>query len=80
MNVGVTTHQMKSYDSFGGPVFRFITDLNRTLFTFDTGLSANILSPYYDNFVGKNEYIEYKRHNPLKEEVEGWTLIANHIK
>lgn len=79
VNVGITTYQTKSYESLGGPVFRFISDLNRTIFTFDTGNSANMFSPYYDNFVGKDEYIEYERHNPLKEAVEGWTRTVKHM-
>ena len=80
VNVGITTYQTKSYDSLGGPVFRFISDLNRTIFTLDTGISGNLFSPHYDNFVGKDEYVEYKRHNPLKEDVEGWTLTVKHIQ
>lgn len=67
LNVGITTHQVKSYSSIGGPVFRFITDLNRTIFSFDTGESASIFSEYYDNFVGKDLYVEYTRQNPLKK-------------
>ena len=37
INVGILTHQTKSYNSIGGPVFRFITDLNETYFSYDTG-------------------------------------------
>ena len=57
-------------------MFRFILDLSRTtIVIFNAGIIlGNLLSPYYDNFVGKDQHIEYKRHNPLKEDVEGWTL------
>jgi len=39
LNVGIHTHQSKSYNAVGGPVIRFITDLNRTLFSMDLGVN-----------------------------------------
>lgn len=66
LNVGILTHQTKSYKSIAGPVFRFITDLNRTIFSFDLGETDNIFSENYDNFLGKDKYIEYSQRNPFK--------------
>ena len=66
LNVGILTHQTKSYNSIAGPIFRFITDMNRTLFSFDTGESDRPYSSYYDNFLGLDKYVEYERVNPIK--------------
>ena len=78
MNVGILTHQTKSYNSIAGPVFRFITDLNRTIFSFDLGQSDRPWSKYYDNFLGADRYFEYVAKNPLKENMTNWELSAFH--
>jgi hypothetical protein len=69
LNVGMLTHQTKSFNTIAGAVFRMISDIDKTIFTFDTGCSANIFSSFYDNFVQKEEYQEYTRRNPLKEQI-----------
>jgi len=67
LNVAILTHQTKSYNSIGSPVFRFITDFNRTLYSLEMGESDRILSPFFDNFVAKDKYIEYIPRNPYLE-------------
>lgn len=42
-----------------GPVIRFITDIDETYYSIDTGESDRITSKYYDNFLGKNMYVKY---------------------
>lgn len=59
LNVGIMTHQSKGYHNVGNPVFRLVTDLNETYYTMDAGVSDRIFSPFYDNFVGKNNYVQY---------------------
>jgi hypothetical protein len=69
LNVAIMTHQSKSYNSIGSPVYRFITDFNTTLYSLEMGESDRILSPFFDNFVGKDKYVEYIRRNPFLEGV-----------
>lgn len=54
VNVAILTHQTKSYNSIGGPVIRFITDLDETYYSIDTGESDRVTSKFYDNFLGKD--------------------------
>ncbi len=77
--MAILTHQVKSYNAVGGPVFRFITDLNETYFSFDTGESDRVSSKFYDNFLGKDMYIKYTKHNPIKGEKVNWQLIVSRI-
>ncbi len=73
------THQSKGenkYRSVAGPVFRFITDLNRTEWSLDIGNSANIFSDYYDNFLGADEYVVYTPENPKINIPKNWKLHA----
>lgn len=80
VNVAILTHQTNSYNSIAGPVFRFITDLNRTEFSLDAGESDRVYSTFYDNFLGKDRYVEYKKENPLKKRVPGWHISANTLR
>lgn len=68
-NVAIHTHQTNSYNSIGGPVVRMITDIDTTLFSMDLGNTDRVLSDYYDNFMGKDLYVEYTRRNPFLEEL-----------
>lgn len=80
LNVAIHTHQSKSYNSLGSPVFRFITDLNRTLYSLETGESDRVLSPFYDNFLAKDKYVEYIPRNPYLEGIpEGWTAVIDKL-
>lgn len=65
LSVAIQTHQSKTYNSIASPAFRFITDLNNTVFSLEVGQSDRILSPFYDNFVGKDKYVKYTPRNPL---------------
>lgn len=63
LNVGIMTHQSKGenkYRSVAGPVFRFVTDLNRTEWSLDIGNCDNIFRKCYDNFLGTDEYVPYQ--------------------
>lgn len=44
VNVAILTHQTKSYNSIAGPVVRFITDLNQTYFSIDSGETDRVTS------------------------------------
>lgn len=79
LNVGILTHQTKSYNSVGGPVFRFITDLNETYFSFDTGESDRVGNKFYDNFLGKDLYVKYTKHNPIKGDKVNWQVVVDRI-
>ena len=63
----------------GGPVFRFITDLNETYFSFDTGESDRVGNKFYDNFLGKDLYVKYTKHNPLKGDKVNWQVVVDRI-
>lgn len=80
LNVAILTHQTKSYNSIAGPILRFITDLNETYFWIDTGESDRVTSKFYDNFLGKDEYIKYEKINPLKGEPTNWTLLIDRLQ
>ncbi len=79
MNVAILTHQTKSYNSIAGPVFRFITDLNETYFSYDTGQSDRVTSKFYDNFLGKDMYVKYKKQNPLKNDKVNWKVLIDRL-
>jgi acyl-homoserine lactone acylase PvdQ len=66
LNVAIQTHQSKSYNSIASPAFRFISDINKTYYSLEVGESDRILSPFYDNFVGQNRYVEYIPRNPYE--------------
>lgn len=51
LNVGIHSYQKKSFDCFGTATFRFVTDMNRTYYSADLGVSDRVTSPYYDNFL-----------------------------
>lgn len=73
LNVAIVTHQSKSYNSIASPAFRFLTDLNTTYFSLEAGQTDRILSPFYDNFINSNRYVQYIPRNPYKESLpEGW--------
>ena len=55
IDVGILTHQVhgnNKYRSVAGPIFRIITDLNRTIWTLDIGNSGRIFSKHFDDFMG----------------------------
>ena len=66
LNVAIYVHPFKEYHSGASPAFRFITDMNTTYFSLETGQSDRFLSPYYDHFMDKNKYVEYVPRNPYK--------------
>lgn len=79
LNVAILTHQTKSYDSIAGPIIRFITDLQETYYSIDTGESDRVASKFYDNFLGKDLYIKYSKHNPIKGENVSWRLLIDRL-
>jgi hypothetical protein len=81
LNVAIVTHQSKSYNSIASPAFRFLTDLNTTFFSLEVGETDRILSPFYDNFVNSNRYVEYVPRNPYRETLpEGWTRSVDTLR
>lgn len=81
LNVAIFTHQSKTYNTVGNPVFRIVTDLEETYYSLDAGISDRVFSPYYDNFVGKDNYVRYTPNNPFLEELpQGWTLTHDSLR
>lgn len=74
LNVAIFSPPAHQYESFASPAFRFITDLNRTLYSIETGQTDRAFSsPHYDTFMGTNTYHEYVPCNPFKEGLPtGW--------
>lgn len=63
------------------PAYRFITDLNTTYFSIEAGMSDRILSPYFDNFLNKNKYVEYIPRNPYQEGLPAnWTFTVEQLE
>lgn len=80
-NVAIITHQSKSYKSVGDAVGRLITDLDTTYFSFDLGNTDRLSSQFYDNFMGKDMYVQYTRENPfINGPVVNWTLSIDTMK
>ena len=68
LNVAIYVHAAKKYNAFASPAFRFITDMNKTYYSLETGQSDRIFtSAFFDNFLDKNMYLEYVPINPYKE-------------
>ena len=43
-----------------------VTDLNKTYYQLDMGITDRILSPFYDNFMDSDKFYEYVPRNLLK--------------
>jgi acyl-homoserine lactone acylase PvdQ len=67
LNVAIFVYPAQKFTSFASPAFRFITDMNTTYYSLETGQSDRVLSPFYDKFVDKNIYLEYRPCNPYQE-------------
>ena len=52
-----------------------ITDINRTYYSIEVGQSDRLSSPFYDNFLDKDKYVEYVPANPFQEPTpKGWVV------
>lgn len=78
--MAIHVHQAEKYDSIVSPAYRFITDLNQTFFSIEVGNTDRIFSPFFDNFLDKNTYIEYIPRNPYQEGLPAnWTFTVDKL-
>lgn len=76
LNVGIHSYQKKSFETFATAIFRLVTDMNRTFYSVDLGVSDRVTSPFYDNFLddfNNGKYIEYIMYHPFRDQ-HNWTL------
>ena len=79
--MAIFVHQASEFNSFASPAYRFITDMETTYYSLETGQSDRFLSPFYDNFMDKNIYLEYRPYNIYEEGLpENWRFTIQKLE
>ena len=65
-NVAIFAYPAKKYTAFATPAIKFMTDMDKTYYSIETGQSDRHSSPFFDQFMDKIVYHEYIPRNIYK--------------